>query len=82
MDAELLIRQIRSLMRNQSGHLTVSEFGKMLIQKIPEIKQKLRIGFEDEYPLDSLEEWLRYLFEPYDFLFAGLKLMPENKKQG
>lgn len=82
MDAELLIRQIRSLMRNQSGHLTVSEFGKMLIQKKSEIKQKLRTGFEDEYPLDSLEEWLRYLFEPYDSIFAGLKLMPGNKKQG
>jgi hypothetical protein len=29
-----------------------------------------------------LEEWLRYLFESYDAMFAGLKLMLENKKQG
>jgi hypothetical protein len=82
MEAELLIRQIRSLMRNQVGHLTVNEFGKMLIQKLPEVKDNLRTCFKDEFPPDMLEEWLRYLFESYDAMFAGLKLMLENKKQG
>jgi hypothetical protein len=69
-------------MRNQVGHLTVNEFGKMLIQKLPEVKDNLRTCFKDEFPPDMLEEWLRYLFESYDAMFAGLKLMLENKKQG
>ena len=72
MNAELLIRQIRSFMRNQAGHLAESEYGKKLSLKIPEIKQELRDCFADEYPQDSLEKWLKRLFEPYDALFNGL----------
>jgi len=72
MNAELLIRQIRSFMRNQSGQLAESEFGKSLSRKIPQIRQELREYFADEYPQSSLEKWLKRLFEPYEAMFASL----------
>ena len=72
MDAELLIRQIRSFMVNQSGQLAKSAFGQKMRQRIPQVKQELREHFADEYPKGSLEEWLKRLFEPYEAMFAGL----------
>lgn len=72
MNAELLIRQIRSFMRNQSGQLAESEYGKSLSRKLPQIRQELREHFADEYPPDPLEKWLKRLFEPYEAMFASL----------
>ena len=80
MDAELLIRQIRSLMRNQSGQLAQSAFGRKLSQRIPQVKQELRANFADEYPEAPLEEWLKRLFEPYDAMFAGLGMLLDKKE--
>ena len=80
MDAELLIRQIRSLIRNQSGQLAQSVFAQELRQRIPQIKQELRENFADEYPETSLEEWLKRLFEPYDAMFAGLGMLRDKKE--
>ena len=80
MDAELLIRQIRSLMRNQSGQLVQSAFGRQLSQRIPQVKQELRESFADEYPPESLEEWLKRLFELYDAMFAGLTMLQHQSE--
>lgn len=80
MNAELLIRQIRSLMRNQSGQLAQSAFGRKLSQRIAQVKQELRENFADEYPETSLEEWLKRLFEPYDAMFAGLGTIQQQSE--
>ena len=80
MNAELLIRQIRSLMRNQSGQLAQSAFGRELSQRIPLVKQELRENFADEYPPESLEEGLKRLFEPYDAMFAGLGMIQQQSE--
>ena len=74
------IRQIRSLIRNQSGQLAKSAFGRKLSQRIPQVKQELRANFADEYPPDSLEEWLKRLFEPYEAMFAGLGMFQEQSE--
>ena len=80
MNAELLIRQIRSFMRNQTGQLTQSAFGRKLSQRIAQVKQELRANFADEYPEAPLEEWLKRLFEPYDAMFAGLGMIQQLNK--
>jgi len=78
MEAELLIRKIRSLMRNRSGQLAESSSVQKRCEELPLVKQKLRDLFADEYPPESLEEWLKRLFEPYEAMFAGLGLLDRN----
>ena len=67
-------------MRNQSGQLAQSAFGRELSQRIPQVKQELRENFADEYPPESLEEWLKRLFEPYDAMFAGLGMIQQQSE--
>lgn len=79
MEAELLLRKIRSFIRNAAGGMTDNDYGKGLAAQIPSVKDSLREAFSDEYPPESLKEWLGYLFEHCDALFAGLEVMSKHK---
>ena len=80
MRAELLIRRIRSFMRNAAGKMAGSSNVVKLPQEIQAMKEELRKEFSDEYPPEALEEWLLRLFEPYDALLAGLELLRSRSK--
>ena len=76
--AELIIRRIRSFMRNRTGIMSGHPTAAVLEEKIKEIKDELRRDFSDEYPQKSLEEWILRLFQPYDAMFAGLRIMKDR----
>lgn len=76
--AELIIRRIRSFMRNRTGIMSGHPAAAVLEEKIKEIKDELRRDFSDEYPQKSLEEWILRLFQPYDAMFAGLRIMKDR----
>lgn len=74
MNAELLIRRIRSFMRNGAGKMAGSASIGKYRQEIQAMKTELREMFSDEFPPESMDQWLLRLFEPYDAMFAGLEL--------
>lgn len=74
MRAELLIRRLRSFMRNGAGKMAASANVGKFPQEIRAMKAELRKAFSDEYPPGSMDQWLLRLFEPYDAMLAGLEL--------
>ena len=70
--AEVLVRKIQLFIKNSSGQLAESRYGKTLYEQIEPVKETLRKGFADEFPPESIEDWLKRVFEPYDALFKGL----------
>ena len=80
MDAELLFRQIRSLIWNYPEKITGWEFSDGVRKQLPQIKQKLRDIFSDEFPPETLEEWLKRMFEPYEALYTGMDILRNRQK--
>ncbi len=72
MRAEFLIRKIRLFIKNSSGKLAESKYGKELFEQLEPTKDELRKVFADEFPPESMEDWLLRVFEPYDAFFRGL----------
>ena len=70
--AEVLVRKIQLFIKNSSGQLAESKYGKTLYEQIGPVKDSLRKGFADEFPPESIEDWLKRVFEQYDALFKGL----------